>query len=194
VTNITKKAHAILSQMKRTLTYRDSTVFAGIYKQYVRPVLEYGVQPWNPAKVSDITAMEKVQKRAFRLITDKGASDYETKLKLSGISTLEKRRERGDLLETFKIINDMSVLNKNDFFTFVRNRHNIETRNYSENLLVPEKCRLNVRKNFFCCRVVNKWNELPDWVRNASTVNEFKNNYDDFQCNTANSSNITSYF
>ena len=88
----------------------------------------------------------------------------------------------------------MSVLDNNDFFSFVRNRHNIETRNYSENLLVPEKCRLNVRKNFFCCRVVNKWNELPDWVRNASTVNEFKNNYDDFQCNTANSSNITSYF
>ena len=114
IQNITKKAHAVLSQMKRTLTYRDSKVFAGIYKQYVRPILEYGVEAWNPAKIADVNALEKVQKRAFRLITDNGAITYDMKLKITGMSTLEKRRERGDLIQTFKIINDMSVLDKRD--------------------------------------------------------------------------------
>ena len=75
----------------------------------------------------------------------------------------------------------MSVLDKRDFFEFVRERHNIDTRNHSDDLLVPEKCRLNVRKNFFSCRVVNSWNDLPEWVRGAVSVNEFKNMYDDFQ-------------
>jgi len=143
VNNISKKAHAVISQMKRTLTYRDSVVFAGIYKQYARPILEFGVQAWNPAKVGDVNVLEKVQKRAFRLITDNGTADYETKLEITGMSTLIDRRERGDLLEAFKIINDMSVLDKNEFFMFVQDRHNIDTRNYSDNLLVPEKCRLN---------------------------------------------------
>ena len=68
-------------------------VFAGIYRQYVRPILEYAVQAWNPAKVADINILEKVQKRAFRLMTDKANIKYETKLKVMGMSTLEKRRE-----------------------------------------------------------------------------------------------------
>jgi len=127
-----------------------------------------------------VNTLEKVQKRAFRLINDSGSSDYDTKLRLTGMSTLEQRRQRGDLLEAFKIMNNMSVLNKDDFFTFVQDRHNIDTRSHSDNLLVPEKCRLNIRKNFFSCRIVNAWNDLPYWVRHASSINDFKNQYDEF--------------
>jgi len=181
VNNVAKKAHAVLSQMKRTIMYRDTVVFAGIYRQYVRPILEYAVQTWNPAKVADVNTLERVQRRAFRLMTDEGVSDYATKLNMTNMTTLEKRRERGDLLETYKIINEMSILDRKDFFSFVQERHDIETRSYSENLLVPEKCRINVRKNFFSCRVVNSWNELPDWVRGAVSVNDFKNKYDEFR-------------
>ena len=183
VENIARKAHAVLSQIKRTLTYRDSVVFAGIYKQYVRPILEFAVQAWNPAKVADVKTLERVQRRAFRLITDQGDADYDTKLNKIGMTTLEDRRQQGDQIEAFKIINDMSVLNKYDFFKFVHDRHCIDMRSHSDNLLVPEKCRLNVRKNFFSCRVVNTWNDLPYWVRFSTTVNEFKNNYDEFMKN-----------
>jgi len=166
--------------MKRTLTYRDSKVFVGIYKQYTRPILEFGVQAWNPAKVADVKTLESVQRRAFRLVTDQGDARYEDKLNRVGMTTLESRRRRGDQIEAFKIINDMSVLKKTDFFQFVQDRHDIDTRSHSDNLLVPEKCRLNLRKNFFSCRTVNDWNDLPYWVRFSSSVNEFKNNYDKF--------------
>jgi len=30
------------------------------------------------------------------------------------------------------------------------------------------------------CRVVNQWNALPEWVRGATSVNDFKNKYDYF--------------
>ena len=115
------------------------------------------------------------------MITDQGDADYETKLSNVGMTTLEDRRRRGDQIETFKIVNEMSVLDKNDFFQFVQDRHSIDTRSHSDNLLVPEKCRLNVRKNFFSCRVINEWNDLPYWVRFSTSVNNFKNNYDEFQ-------------
>ena len=49
------------------------------------------VLAWNPAKVADINTLEKVQRRAFRLVTDKGKVDYETKLKFAGMTTLENR-------------------------------------------------------------------------------------------------------
>jgi len=50
-----------------------------------------------------------------------------------------------------------------------------------------EQCSLNVRKNFFSCRVVNDWNSLPNHVRMSTSVNEFKNNYDDFLSTVINS-------
>ena len=49
----------------------------------------------------------------------------------------------------------------------------------TENLVKP-KAKLEVRKNFFSCRVVDPWNNLPNTVRKSGTVNEFKKNYDDF--------------
>ena len=110
------------------------------------------------------------------MITDTGPLGYEDKLKTLKLTTLEDRRRRGDLIEQFKIMNDMSILDKNELFTFVKDRHNIDTRNSSQDLLVPEKVRLNVRKDFFTCRVINDWNQLPDYIRNSTTVNEFKNN------------------
>ena len=65
VNKIAKKGHAVLSQMKRTVTYRDSTVFASIYRTYVRPTLENCVQVWNPAKLEDIKMLRKSAKKSF---------------------------------------------------------------------------------------------------------------------------------
>ena len=180
VNNVAKRAHVVLSQMKRTVTFRDSQVFAGLYKTYVRPLLEFSVQSWNPSKVSDINALEKVQRRALRMITDQGDASYDEKLKRIGLTTLQARRERGDLLEVFKCMNDINGLDKNDYFEFVQERHTIETRSFCDNLLVPEKCRSNLRQNYFSCRVVNVWNSLPLYVRTSTSVNNFKNNYDEY--------------
>ena len=40
-----------------------------------------------------------------------------------------------------------------------------------------EMARLETRKNLYSVRIVNEWNELPDWVKEES-VNAFKNPYD----------------
>ena len=42
------------------------------------------------------------------------------------------------------------------------------------------KWRLDVRKNFFSCRVADSWNSLPASVQGAKDVNGFKEAYDDF--------------
>jgi len=178
VNTVAKKAHGVLSQMKRTVTYRDSKIFPKIYCMYVRPIIESSVPAWNPSKVEDVNTLEKVQRRALRMITDQGDVGYETKLQSVGMTTLRARRERGDLVEAYKILNGLSGLDKHDFFNFVQDRHSIETRSHSDDLLVPEKCRLNLRQNSFSCRVVNMWNSLPPEIRESSSVNNFKNNYD----------------
>ena len=65
-----KKAHVVLSQIRRATTLRDSKTFIGLYKAFVRPHLETASSVWNPSKREDILTLEKVQKRAFRMVTD----------------------------------------------------------------------------------------------------------------------------
>ena len=50
-------------------------------------------------------------------------------------------------------------------------------------MLEKERARLDIRKNSFTVRVVRKWNELPESVKNQKSVNGFKNAYDRWKKN-----------
>ena len=43
---------------------------------------------------------------------------------------------------------------------------------------IPQPGRLQLRRGQFSQRVAVCWNSLPDWVKKAATVNNFKNNLD----------------
>ena len=61
-----------------------------LYLSLVRPKLEYCIQAWRPY-LKDIDLLEKVQKRATRMmITEKGLS-YEERLKKLGIITGDEK-------------------------------------------------------------------------------------------------------
>ena len=47
-----------------------------------------------------------------------------------------------------------------------------------ESVLLVERARLETRHNFFSIRAAKQWNDLPDLVKNCTSVNGFKNNYD----------------
>ena len=57
---------------------------------------------------------------------------------------------------------------------------NTRTATGALNVLPPGQSKTEVRKFFFSQRVVEKWNKLPDSVKQAETVNTFKNRLDDF--------------
>jgi len=181
VEKITKKAHAMLSQIHRATIVRDRQTVMAMYKSFVRPLLESSAPAWNPSKRGDIDALERVQRRATRMINDKNWPSnptYEERLQLLGIQSLESRRLRGDLIETYKYMNGFNDVNHSQLFSFVRDRHPVETRSHTNNHLVSEKTTLNVRKFFFTNRVTSSWNSLPNEVKEAPSVNSFKNLYD----------------
>jgi hypothetical protein len=73
--------------------------------QYCRPHLEYAEAVWSPSKVGDKDVIENVQRRATKQIPSLKNLEYTDRLKKLKMPTLKSRRLRGDMIETFKIIN-----------------------------------------------------------------------------------------
>ena len=105
-----KKANSTLGRIRRTIVSRDKDTILRLYKSLVRPQLEYCIQVWNPYLKQDIEKLEKVQRRATKMIWGYKDLSYEERLKRCGLTTLEKRRNRGDLIEAYKIITGKEAL------------------------------------------------------------------------------------
>lgn len=172
-----KRANCVLGQVRRAFKRKDKKTFLGIYKTYVRPHLEYAVQAWNPWYVKDVKKLEDVQKRAIRMIKGIEGS-YEEKLQQLGLTTLAKRRERGDVIQVFKILKGIDDVDYDQWFNYCSEIHNVNTRSSQQENLAVQKTRLDVRQHFFSQRVVTSWNKLSKEIRQSETVNCFKNRFD----------------
>ena len=97
------KANRILGMVHRQFRDMDRKSFLIIYKGFIRPHLEYAIQTWSPYQKGDIEHLEKVQRRATRLVKGYRKLSYEERLRKLGLTTLQTRRLRGDLSKHSKL-------------------------------------------------------------------------------------------
>ena len=140
-----------------------------LYCSLVRPHLEYAVQCWSPHFRKDIDELEKVQRRMTKLVLE-----FTERYNQLELTSLEKRRERGDLIETYKILNGMENIDSGIFFELNSN----PTRSNMCKLQKRGHWRTTTRANSFSVRVVNTWNSLPEDVVTAPTISAFKSRLD----------------
>ena len=169
-----KTANQILGMVKRNFNFLGKNIVLRLYKMLVRPHLEYSVQAWNPYFEKDKFILEQVQHRATKLIKNIKDLPYEDRLDVLGLTTLELRRVRGDMIQVFKCVNGIDTFG-------VKSHVNLQgvsrTRGHSMKLK-KDFSRLDVRKFSFSERVVDEWNGLPEGVVSADTVLNFKINID----------------
>jgi ribonuclease P/MRP protein subunit RPP40 len=110
------KANKTLGLIKRCFGNLTEEVILKLYKSLVRPKLECAVQAWRPHLQKDIMLPEKVQRRATKLIVSLRDKPYDERMKKLKLTTLEKRRTRGDLVEAFKIFKGFDKIDPGRFF------------------------------------------------------------------------------
>ena len=85
----------VLGMIRRNITFKEMSLIEPMYKAIVRPHLEYCLHAWNPYFRKDIDMLEKIQRRATKLIPGLRDLRYEERLKECGLTALETRRLRG---------------------------------------------------------------------------------------------------
>ena len=171
-----RKGNQLLGMIKRNITYREKNLIIPLYKSIVRPHLEYCIQAWRPHLKKDIDKLERVQRRATKLIPELRILSYEDRVQQCKFTTLETRRVRGDQIEVFKITHGIEGLDSGMFFKY---RTDNGTRGHRW-ALAKERCKLDIRKYAFSQRTINEWNRLPGECVNATSVNMFKNKIDNY--------------
>ena len=110
VNKAVKTANSVIAQIKNSFTYFDSSLVKLLYVSLVRPHLEYAVSVWNPYLRKDIDKIESVQHRATRLVPCLRRKPYELRLKKLQLTNLEIRRQRGDLIQYYKVVNGLDKI------------------------------------------------------------------------------------
>jgi len=104
----------------------DQEIFYQSIKRYnntivqifsIGPHLDYCVQAWRLHLTKDIQVLEKVQRRATRFINECEGMTYEERLRPTGLTILETRRLRADLLEVYNILNGFEGTDEMKFST-----------------------------------------------------------------------------
>jgi ribonuclease P/MRP protein subunit RPP40 len=136
---------------------------------FIRSHLEYAVSVWCPYLKKDVELLERLQHGYSSMSWFVG---YSIRRSIAGLTDLEMRRKRGDMIQMYKIKHDIDNVN---WYSEQSTRiHGMTSRRHDMQLRKEIVRNTNEPFNFFKNRVVTNWNKLASETVHATDINVFK--------------------
>ena len=136
------------------------SIHQNFVKVYVSIVSNFGAHTWQRIAID---SLERVQRRATKLVLAMTNLPYETRIRELGIYSLYRWRQHGDTDDCYKLLRGFCDIDWSNLF-----QPSIPHQSRGHHLkLYKRQCRLQLRANFFTQRVINQWNSIPDEVVSA---------------------------
>ena len=167
------KTYNMLQNIGLAFHYLDEGMMNKIICTLIRPQLEYAACIWSPHMKKHVKKVERIQRLATKMVPGLKELEYEERLKRLGLTTLEERRIRGDIITLYKLVHKIDILDTELIKVTTRN----QLRGH-EKKLIKDICLSDMRKYSFPHRSVDVWNKLNSDVVNAACVSQMKERYD----------------
>ena len=176
INKIVGEGLAIVSNIRATFVHLTEHLVKKIIEIILRPKLEYAQVVWAPHLKKHLRKLERVQRAATKLVPDLRDLEYQERLKVLNLPTLEERRKRGDMIQMYKCVMGMDRIDRDDFV--VRDMTSVTRGGHELKLRLPGHTT-DVGKYSFPARSIHAWNSLPGETARAENIHRFKKLYDE---------------
>ena len=128
---------------------------------------------WSPHQASNIMKLERIQRRATKLIL-KTTDEYQQRREKLNLLSLEQRRFLFDVLFLYKALNGHIEIDLSDHVQFFKDSDHYMLRRKGDCTLKKNYARTNTFKYRYFNRIVDVWNSLPHSVHWAPSIKIFK--------------------
>ena len=169
---ISKNAKKMASWVLGTFKDRSKFLMTLLFKTMVRSRLEYCSALWNPHRIQDIQTLEAIQRSFTRRISGCQNLNYWERLKFLHLPSLQRRRERYIIINTWKILQKKAPNDINMVF--------YESDRLGVRVKVPPRVKgcpsaiSSIYEHSFSVKAAKLWNILPKSVNTAQDLNSLK--------------------
>jgi len=171
INRITSKATRTLNFVRRNVYNCSSEAKSLAYTSLVRPQLEYAAAAWDPYRIGDIQAIEKVQRRAARFVF----RDYRHTTSVTNLldrlhwPSLSSRRTISRLTLFYKAAHNLPGIPLQHL-----QRPSRSTRTADDTTFISLSARTDPYRHSFFPRTVNDWNQLTREQRTKPSADAFR--------------------
>ena len=173
-----KSASSLMGAIRRSFTFLDVATFKLLFRGLCRSKLEYAAAVWSPSNVAQVNVVEQVQRSATAMLPGMRDLSYEERLRKVQMTTLRSRRLRGDMIECWKVLHGEYDADACPSLPLRAEQPGIPTLRSHPLDLRMQRCNTTRRRTSFTQRIVPVWNSLPASVKEAKSMNSFKNRLD----------------